>query len=267
MGLVLFACNLTEAGKEKTIRDTAISAHRGGPVPGYPENALETLQRTSLEIPHVLLEVDVRASGEGTLILLHDETLDRTTTGSGPVDQTNDLTLEQLMLVDENGDLTKFHIPTLAAVFDWLPGSDAFLSLDIKSRSLFDPTLELVRFKGVLDRVEFITYSADAARQLYELEPEAHLSVAIRNPEELERIRAIGISGNQLAAFTGQTLRDESLYSLIHDFGAIVTLGTIGNLDRKAATQGDGLYTDWMRIGVDRIATDRPFVVYENIGP
>lgn len=69
-----------------------VSAHRGGPVPGYPENCIETFEHT-LEYAYSMLEIDLRYSKDGHIVLHHDPTLDRTTTGSGPVD---DYTLAEL---------------------------------------------------------------------------------------------------------------------------------------------------------------------------
>ena len=62
-----------------------VSAHRGGPVPGLPENAVETFEYALNHAP-ALIETDVRRTADGVLVLMHDETLDRTTTGTGRVD-------------------------------------------------------------------------------------------------------------------------------------------------------------------------------------
>src|SRR5262249_30512861 len=58
--------------------------HRGGPTRDYPENALETLERTYKAGPHAA-EIDVAATKDGVLFLNHDETLDYGTNGHGPV--------------------------------------------------------------------------------------------------------------------------------------------------------------------------------------
>ena len=42
-------------------------------------------------------------------------------------------------------------------------------------------------------------------------------------------------------------------------------LGTLGNLDKSAEVRGDSLYSDWLNLGVDIIATDRPFAVADEI--
>ena len=54
-----------------------VSAHRGGPAEGLPENALETLQATLASVP-AMMEIDVAQSADGVLFLMHDDRRDRT---------------------------------------------------------------------------------------------------------------------------------------------------------------------------------------------
>ena len=61
-----------------------VSAHRGGAYPGFPENSIAAMGHVLAEAPAVM-EVDVATSADGVLYLMHDDTLDRTTTGSGAV--------------------------------------------------------------------------------------------------------------------------------------------------------------------------------------
>ena len=73
------------------VRETGgllIASHRAGPAPGYPENALETLQYATSQ-GMLIHEIDVAESRDGVLFLLHDRTLGRTTTGDGAVADTD----------------------------------------------------------------------------------------------------------------------------------------------------------------------------------
>ena len=42
-------------------------------------------------------------------------------------------------------------------------------------------------------------------------------------------------------------------------------LGTLGNLDKKAKARGDVLYKEWVKLGIDVFATDRPLEVKKAI--
>ncbi len=58
-----------------------VSAHRGGPQPGFAENGLTTFAN-SLSTAPFFIETDVRMTSDGIFVLVHDDELDRTTTGT-----------------------------------------------------------------------------------------------------------------------------------------------------------------------------------------
>jgi glycerophosphoryl diester phosphodiesterase len=93
----LHTFKLRNAGELKELlsyseaRVPLISAHRGGPRKGFPENCIATFENT-LRHTHALLEVDPRYTKDGVIVLMHDATLERTTTGAGKV---SDHTLAQ----------------------------------------------------------------------------------------------------------------------------------------------------------------------------
>lgn len=109
-----FDC-LRESGR------TIVAAHRGGPSSGFPENAVSTFENTLRQVP-AILEIDIVRTRDGVLVLMHDETVDRTTTGTGRI---SDLTLSQLQtlrLEDRDGLALDVGVPTLREVLDWSAG-------------------------------------------------------------------------------------------------------------------------------------------------
>ncbi|MEO0755238.1 MAG: glycerophosphodiester phosphodiesterase family protein, partial [Pseudomonadota bacterium] len=77
-----------------------------------------------------LLEVDVRESRDGALVLMHDDTVDRTTTGSGLVADLTLAELKALRLLDNDGRETDFQIPTLGEALSAI-GGRTILQLDV----------------------------------------------------------------------------------------------------------------------------------------
>lgn len=248
---------------KRDIRQVRISAHRGGPEAGYPENALETLKHTAEQIPGVMLEVDIRHTRDGVLVLLHDRTLDRTTTRSGPLEQFRLDELADARLVDALGTPTSYRLPTLLEVCEWIQEADAYLSLDVKDTADLRPVAELLGQYDIRDKAELITYSLEPAIRLHRHDPRLHLSISIGNEDALDRALESGIDPNRVAAFTGVGLKDVSLYRRLKSEGMVVTLGSLGNLDRRAQARGDVLYREWASLGIDRFATDRPRDVYK----
>ena len=77
------------------------------------------------------MEVDLRYSKDGHIVLHHDSTLDRTTTGSGPVKGLTLNELRNLRLKDKEGIVTNLSIQTIEEVIEWARGK-TILILDRK---------------------------------------------------------------------------------------------------------------------------------------
>jgi len=120
-------------------RSIAVIAHRGG-AGLRPENTLSALQHANSLGVH-FSEIDLHMSRDGVLVVIHDSTVDRTTNGTGLV---QDLTLTQLKQLDagytwsnDQGKTFPFRgqgitIPTLTEVFNAFPQQP--LQLEIKQK-------------------------------------------------------------------------------------------------------------------------------------
>lgn len=78
----------------------------------FPENSLEAIQ-SAIEMGVDMLEIDVQRTKDGVLILMHDHNLDRTTTGSGNIADTNWEDITKLNLKDHQGNVTTYKVPKL----------------------------------------------------------------------------------------------------------------------------------------------------------
>jgi glycerophosphoryl diester phosphodiesterase len=98
-----------------------VAAHRGGAAL-WPENSL-LAYRGALALGVDLLETDVHLTADGEVVVLHDPTLDRTTTGAGPVRDARRVDLAPLRLRARDGSATQEPIPTLGELLALLrPG-------------------------------------------------------------------------------------------------------------------------------------------------
>jgi len=116
---------------------TAVVAHRGG-AGLWPENTLLALQEAA-KLGADWSEIDVHMTRDGVLVVIHDDTVDRTTNGTGRV---NNFTLTELKKLDagyhwtnDNGQTFPFRgqgitIPTLTEIFTAFPQKP--INLDIK---------------------------------------------------------------------------------------------------------------------------------------
>jgi glycerophosphoryl diester phosphodiesterase len=104
-------------------------AHKGKSTP-LPENTLAAFQQ-ALDIGVDWLELDVHMTQDGVLVVIHDETVDRTTDGTGWV---KDMTLEQLRVLDAGSGE---RIPTFEEVLDLAKEARVGLLPEIKSAQLY----------------------------------------------------------------------------------------------------------------------------------
>ncbi len=240
-----------------------VSAHRGGPYPGYPENSIQAFEHVVQHTPSII-EFDVALTKDSVLVLMHDNMVDRTTTGKGSV---IDLTFEEiraLYLVDKEGIKTDFRVPTLDESLAWGKGKTLF-TVDIKREVPFEMVVDAIKRHEAEPYAAVITYSVGAARKIHRLHSDLMLSVTIRNEEELERFENSGIPSDRWIAFTGTSERTQEFNALLHDRGVFTILGVLGNLDRSAIARGDQIYSEFVQKGADILATDRPIEAAEAI--
>jgi len=139
-----------------------IIAHRGASAEA-PENTLAAFQAAARAGADGI-ELDVTMCASGDVVVIHDDTIDRTTNGSGRV---RDMSLETLRFFDAGRWFDARYegqvIPTLADVVD-LVDESLFINIEIKSTGLRDEGLEdgvidLVRRRSIGDRVLISSFS------------------------------------------------------------------------------------------------------------
>jgi len=239
-----------------------ISVHRGGKdIKNYPENCLETLVYVNDSIK-AIYEIDIARTKDNVLVLMHDNTLNRTTVGGeGRIENLSYDEIKSLHLLDDFGNETDYTIPLFKDVLTWAKTNDVVLTIDIKRSVAYKDVINLIREVKAEDHAILITYNLQQAELAYSLAPELLLSVSARNEKELDWLLHSGIPTQNMLAFTGTKFSSNSFYEKIHSYGIKTILGTLGNLDKQAEARGDGLYKRWADKGIDIIATDRPFAV------
>ncbi len=245
-----------------------VSHHRGGPMPGFPENSLEAMGN-ALAYGYGLMEVDVAQLKDGTLILMHDDTLGRTTTGRGALRQVTWEQVKDLNLKDENGVITSFKIPRLEDVLRWAVHK-TILTLDIKRGVDFAKVAAMVQATGAQDYTAGISYTMEQAVAFNRLAPKMPLSIGLYSIADVKALDETGIPDDLVIAWTGTRLLDSDFYQLLHQRGWRTIVGTLGQRDRSIDAEiRDGrselTYADIVARGADIVATDRFWAVQREI--
>jgi len=136
----------------------------------YPENTMLSFQK-AYEMGVDGIEFDVRATKDGELILMHDETVDRTTDGSGLV---RDFTFAELRKLDAGvrfGEEFKGNrVPSLTELFDSVKGTSLLLNVEIKNYEfdVVDKTIDLLFKYGFDERFVITCFDAKITTYTHE---------------------------------------------------------------------------------------------------
>lgn len=241
-----------------------VSAHRGGgAMKGYPENGIATFEQT-LRHTYALIEIDPRYTKDGAIVIHHDSTLNRTTTGAGMVAERTLAELKTLRLKDSAGNVTPFQIPTLDEVLQWARGK-AILVLDQKDVPVEARVRKIQEHKAEAHAMLIVGTFKDA-QACHALSPDIMMEVMIPTREKVAEFDALGIPWANVVAFVGHTPpTDLALYDMIHEKGALCMIGTSRNLDKqfiagqvKEMAALEPGYREYLSRGADLIETDIP---------
>lgn len=135
-----------------------LAAHRGGFFNELPENSLAAIDytRQNARLP-VIMEIDIRKSGDGTLWVLHDEQLDGATDGKGAVSNASDVYLRGLKLRSKRGVVTTFPIPAFQDLLAYAKENNILLMLDIKA-NVWDEVIKMVLSAGLERQCILLTF-------------------------------------------------------------------------------------------------------------
>lgn len=236
---------------------TLVAVHRaGGFAPGIPENSLAGIRRAA-ELGAAFAEIDIRQTADGEYVLMHDATLDRTTTGEGDINALTLTELRSLYLRDNGGRITVERIPTLMEALTLARESGIYLELDLKE---MDPeqAARIVQGAGLAPYNLIIVYDVENAGPIQAISTEIGISLPFTDHyevlnSELDFSGLIswvgrGVPNARTEAFlTGQTIE-----TAMHDFPGEAD-GTI-----------DYAFIDQMH--VELLASDNPSEAVEAFG-
>ena len=163
------------------VNETLIFAHRGSSGT-HPENTMEAF-KAALEAGAEGIELDVQLTKDLIPVVIHDETLERTTNGSGWV---RDHTLAQLQQLDAGSwfspNFTGVKIPTLNDVLEWLVKTPLHLNIELKNGVVRYPGIEkiivdLLNGFDLLDRIIISSFNHYSLVEVHNLNPSIETAI------------------------------------------------------------------------------------------
>ncbi len=231
-----------------------VAAHRATN-PNYPENSLAAIAE-SIRIGVDIVEIDIRKSKDGVLVIMHDKTIDRTTNGSGKVDDFTLAELKEFRLKFGN-DITDEQIPTFEEVLQ-LTKDKMLLDVDFKleGEASVRQTFDLIEKYGMEDQILFFLYDYPETVQYQKLNrkikimPRAYSRKDIRAIRKLQDISIIHIDDSYY--------KDGTMRRLIKS-GYRVWINALGKYDKmENQAKNSGFDALLSRKYVNVIQTDLP---------
>ncbi|XPF93823.1 glycerophosphodiester phosphodiesterase family protein [Colwellia sp. RE-S-Sl-9] len=231
-----------------------VAAHRGAHQHS-PENSLSAI-KDAIALGVDFVELDVRLSKDGTLVLMHDETIDRTTNGQGAVAKMSLAELKQVNLLNNDGSVSALKIPTLAEVFE-AAKRGVITHLDLKDYS--DKTLaaiaKLAKLAGMDKQLSFYHQQPAVLARILPHLPDAWLMPMAESPEQADLLVKNGFKMVHLRpSYTSAKLSEK-----LNKQGSAVWVNALGRPDQIAAdVDTEAGYNAFANAKVNIIQTDQP---------
>ena len=266
--LLLILTGIAFAGDRPTTIDafldpggrTWVIAHRGFSGRA-PENTVAAI-REAIAIGADMAEIDVTLTADERVVVIHDETLQRTTNGSGSV---ADHSFDEIRSLDAGSwfapQFVGEKVPTLGEVLDTVKGQ-ILLNVEIKSeavdRGISDEVAAAIKERGMTDQVVVSSFSPMALEQMHAVAPEIRTAVLYnkelhRGQDPVEIVRGLGASAFNIR---GSRLKAKMLSSC-REHGIPVGVYTVDKPKKMKR---------WVKKGIDAIFTNHPDRLIEVLG-
>ena len=177
------------------MKQIQIFAHRGSKKT-HPENTMVAFIEAE-RVGADGIEFDVQLSSDGELVIIHDETLDRTTTLTGYV---KDYTAEELKKADAgilfSEQFIGEQIPFLKEVFKWATENDLMMNVELKTdkfnyEGIEQKVIDLIREFHFEDRIILSSFNHHSLEIAKEIAPEIERALLFKElPKDIENILA-----------------------------------------------------------------------------
>jgi glycerophosphoryl diester phosphodiesterase len=162
---------LNEYPENTIIQRPIVAAHRGVPSIA-PENTMSSY-KLSYDLGADMIETDVKRTKDGHLVIMHDDTVDRTTNGTGRV---GNLTLDQIRALDAGikfgPEFEGEKVPTFKEFLQEFKGKDIVLLVELKDTGIEEQVIKEIEEENMVDQVVIQSFYLSSMTRINELKPE-----------------------------------------------------------------------------------------------
>ena len=235
-----------------------ISGHRGCHIKGFPENSIAAMTNTLQQTP-AFFEIDPRLTKDSVIVLLHDDTLDRTTTGTGKLADYTWEQVKQLKLKDSEGNITPYRVPMLSEAIEWARGK-TILNLDKKDVP-FAMIAAIIRKHKAGAFVMLTVHTAEQAKYYYDDDPKRMFSAFVKTQQALDEYVKAGIPTSNMIAYIGSENKEanKTLIDTLHQRGIMCMISAAPVYDKlRDSAARAAAYQQTITMDADILESDLP---------
>ena len=226
-----------------------VIAHRGNHV-NVPENTLASY-KLAIKAGADYVEMDLRTTKDGHLVVLHDSKVDRTTNGQGKI---SDMTLDEVKKLKVFNENWKAHrIPEFQEVLLACKGK-INIYLDFKEADVAQ-TWKLIEEAGMKHQVVIYLNKKEQYAEWKKIAPQVPLMTSL--PEEMNNEKGLRFFLKEMKINVLDNISDPALVKLANELGVAVWL------DVQGPKEGAVSWNEALKKGVNGLQTDKPAELVE----
>ena len=259
-----------------SVTGTLVIAHQGGDGV-WPGDTIYAFEK-AVEIGADVLEMDAHITKDGRIVLMHDETVDDTTDGTGLIE---DMTLEELKKLDAAYDWSNdggqtfpyrglgIQVPALDELFEKFPQMRYVIEIKLTKNPIDKPMCDLIRKYNMQDKVLVASFHDDAMAMFRKTCPEVATSASRTEVRNYVLLSKAFLWGFYFPKF--QTVQPpfdpKDSFNIPIMTKRFISESHAKNIRVEPWTVDDpALMKQYIEWGVDGIITDRPDLMVELLG-
>lgn len=241
-----------------------IVGHRGGFDANLPENSITMFDFTyenACRKP-IAIEFDIRESVSGSLYIMHDLTVDRTTNGTGKISELTDIYINTLFLKDRKGNLTTGRVPLFSEVLQHFKDKNCMLMLDVKGQ-IYPKVIRMVEKMKMESKCILLTFNQNNTKLVKETIGKILISALVQNNTDWETLLKLQIPNQQLIIYISEETPSELINKIYQS--KVQLMADVSESIRNDSKHYDPeyylSYSAKMKLGI--MITDYPVYVNE----
>lgn len=242
---------LQEAFYGQNASKVLVAAHRAAHnlAPENSLNAVENAIKEGIDI----IEIDLRPSLDGVIMLMHDGTINRTTNGTGKLESYTFEDLRKFRLKNADGTLSESPIPTLEEVLKLAKGK-ILIDFDLKLDNI-EPVVAEVQKASMQTQVFFFDSDYEVLKKVQKLDPSLYLMPRTHSSEEVEE--AIRLF-NPKIIHIDPSFYTKDLGDYLNGKNIKMWINALGLVDKTILDNNPAFLLKFLEKGANALQTDQP---------